>query len=135
MADPDRIRESAKRVKRELDRGNRVVVAVSAMKGETDRLLNLGMAINPRAGADCPREMDMLASTGEQVSIALMAIALNSLGYDSISLTGRQVGVYTDGAFMKAKITNITADRVKKELAKGKVVVVAGFQEWTRTMM
>ncbi|HOE12006.1 MAG TPA: aspartate kinase [bacterium] len=128
MADPNRICESAKRVKRELDRGNQVVVAVSAMKGETDRLLNLGMAINPRAGADCPREMDMLASTGEQVSIALMAIALNSMGYDSISLTGRQVGVYTDGAFMKAKITNITADRVKRELAEGKVVVVAGFQ-------
>ncbi|MFH1742241.1 MAG: aspartate kinase [bacterium] len=128
MADPDRIRQSALRVKRELDRGNKVVVAVSAMKGETDRLLNLGMAMDDRAGAESPREMDMLASTGEQVSIALMAIALNKMGYESISLTGRQVGIYTDGAYMKAQIKHIDGDRVRKELDEGKVVVVAGFQ-------
>jgi aspartate kinase len=128
MATPDRIRESARRVDRELKRGNKVVVAVSAMAGETDRLLELGKAMNPRAGAECPREMDVLASTGEQVSIGLMAIALNTMGYPSISLTGAQVGIYTDGAYMKAQLKRIDGDRVQKELADGKVVVVAGFQ-------
>lgn len=128
MADPDRIRESARRVDRELKRGNQVVVAVSAMKGETDRLLDLCMEMNPAAGADCPREMDMVASTGEQVSIGLMAIALNRMGYDAVSLTGRQLGIYTDGAFMKARINQIDGERARQELDKGKVVVVAGFQ-------
>jgi len=128
MADPDRIRESARRVDRELKRGNQVVVAVSAMKGETDRLLDLCTAMNPAAGADCPREVDMVASTGEQVSIGLMAIALNKMGHDAISLTGRQLGIFTDGAFMKARISQIDGERARKELGNGKVVVVAGFQ-------
>ncbi len=121
----ERIRNCANLVKREVDAGNQVVVAVSAMSGETNRLLGLADEIDP---ASSPRERDMLASTGEQVSIALLVMALHKIGIDAISLTGPQAGIVTDGAYMKAHILEIDNTRVLKHLSQGKVVAVAGFQ-------
>lgn len=125
MGSPERILESARFVTAARDAGDDVVVVVSAMAGETNRLLALADAVNPDGSA---RERDMLAAAGEQVSIALMALALEKQGYPAISLLADQVGIRTDDAFTRARITNIRQDRMRAELAKGKVVVVAGFQ-------
>lgn len=121
----ERIQHCAQLVKREVDADHFVVVAVSAMAGETNRLLALADAIDP---ASSPRERDMLASTGEQVSIALLSMALHKIGIDAISLTGPQAGIVTDGAFMKARIRSINTDRINQYLNQKKVVCVAGFQ-------
>ncbi|MGA1862702.1 aspartate kinase [Deferribacter thermophilus] len=121
----ERIKNVAKRVAKKKDEGHDVIVTVSAMAGETDRLINLLKEIDPKYD---PREYDMVVSTGEQVSIGLLAQALKSMGYDAISLTGPQIGMITDGAHSKARIVEITGERLRKELAKGKICVVAGFQ-------
>ncbi len=125
VGDLDRIRNVAVKVKAARDQGHQIVVVVSAMGGETNRLLDLARTITPRP---VPREMDVLLSTGEQVVIALMAIALESLGCSARSYTGAQVRITTDNTHTKARITHIDKDPIMADLAAGKVVVVAGFQ-------
>ena len=98
------------------------------MSGETNRLLALAKEVNPNAADLCPREMDMIAATGEQVSVGLLAIALQSIGVDAVSYTGWQVPVRTNDAFMKARIESIDGTRVRKDLDAGKVVIITGFQ-------
>ena len=105
--------------------GNDLVVAVSAMSGETNRLIALAHDITPRPS---PREMDVIMSTGEQVSIALLAIAIEKCGVPAVSYTGAQVKILTDSAHMKARIKGIDSDNIKRDLQAGKIVIVAGFQ-------
>jgi aspartate kinase len=121
----DRILEVAKKIAAARDRGERVVVVVSAMAGETDRLVHLGyqVAENPDE-----REFDLLLSTGEMVSSALLAIALNEMGCAAESFTGRQVGILTDSVHTKARIRKVDGDRILQALDQGKIAVVAGFQ-------
>jgi aspartate kinase len=126
----ERIQAVAQRVKRTVDEGHGVVVVVSAMAKETDRLVQLA---NRVATTPCRREMDMLLSTGEQVSIALLSMALQDLGQPAISLTGAQVGIATEPAHTRARIVNIETERLQRHLREGKVVVVAGFQGVTNT--
>ena len=125
VGDPERIKRVARRVVEEHREGNQVVVAVSAMGDTTDDLISLMKQVtnNPPE-----REMDMLLSTGEQISIALLAMAIRDLGSDVVSLTGGQVGIHTDDVHTKAKILRIETGRVREELDQGRVVVVAGFQ-------
>ena len=125
MGSPERIREVARRVERFVKEGHRVVVVVSAMSGETNRLLGLARELNPDAD---PRELDVIASTGEQVTIGLLAIALHKLGLKARSYTGFQVRILTDDAYSKARILAIDEANIRKDLAEGNVVVVAGFQ-------
>ena len=105
--------------------GNDLVVAVSAMSGETNRLIALAHDITPRPS---PREMDVIMSTGEQVSIARLAIAIEKRGVPAVSYTGAQVKILTDSAHMKARIKGIDSDNIKHDLQAGKIVIVAGFQ-------
>jgi aspartate kinase len=121
----DRIRNVAKRVARFHREGHQLVVVVSAMAGETNRLLALAreLSANPT-----PREVDVIAATGEQVTIGLLAIALHDLGLQAKSYTGAQVRIRTDNAHGKARILGIDEERVRKDLAEGTIVVVAGFQ-------
>lgn len=121
----ERIKNVARIVAKKKDQGHDVVVISSAMSGETDRLINLLKSIDPKYDL---REYDQLVSTGEQAAIPLVTQALKTLGYDAISYTGFQIGMITDGAHSSSKIVNITAERVKKSLAEGKIVVIAGFQ-------
>lgn len=121
----ERIIQVAGRIARSRDEGSQVVVVVSAMGDETDRLLSLAHTITP---APDERELDMLLSTGERVTIALLAIALNDLGYPARSFTGRQVGIITDSIHTRARIERITANRIQEALHEGIVPVVAGFQ-------
>lgn len=125
VADPERIMRCARRVAAERAAGNRVAVVVSAMGHTTDELIDLAGRITQ---APSPREMDMLMSTGEQVSVALMAMALHTLGVDAVSLTGGQAGIATDGAHRKARIASIDRARLEAILATGAVPVVCGFQ-------
>jgi aspartate kinase len=121
----DRIRSVAKRVARFHREGHQLVVVVSAMAGETNRLIALAreLSANP-----APREVDVIAATGEQVTIGLLAIALHDLGLKAKSYTGAQVRILTDNAHGKARILGIDEDRVRNDLAEGTIVVVAGFQ-------
>ncbi len=121
----ERIKKVAKRIAKRKDEGHDIVVTCSAMGGETDRLINLLTEISPKYD---PREYDMLVSTGEQASIALVTQALKEMGYDAISFTGPQIGMITDGAHSKARIKEISAERLKEAINKGKICVVAGFQ-------
>ena len=121
----ERINAVAERIKTWRDRGDQVVVVVSAMSGETDRLIGLAKAIQERPN---PREMDVLVSTGEQVTIALLCMALESIGCLAKSYTGGQVQVRTDSAHNKARIVDIDGEPVRADLDAGRVVVVAGFQ-------
>ena len=121
----ERIRNVAKIVEKKKDEGNDVIVAVSAMSGETDRLIGLLKEITPDYSL---REYDQLVSTGETACIPLVTQALLVDGYDAISLTGLQIGMETNNAHSKARILNIRGDRIKKALSEGKIVVVAGFQ-------
>ncbi|MGK7931758.1 MAG: aspartate kinase [Microcystaceae cyanobacterium] len=121
----ERIQAVAQRIKKTADQGNNVVVVVSAMGKTTDTLVNLAHDINP---VPCRREMDMLLSTGEQVSIALMSMALKTIGQDAISLTGAQVGIVTEAEHSRARILEIKPDRLQHHLQQGQVIVVAGFQ-------
>lgn len=121
----ERIQEVAKRIVRHRDKGDLIVVVVSAMSGETDKLIALINDINPDGSS---REKDMVLSTGEQVTIGLLSLALESRGCPVVSYTGTQAGIKTDNAFSKARINNIDGDKIKNDLSEGKVVVVAGFQ-------
>ncbi len=125
VGDVKRIEAVAERVARTQRAGNQVVVVVSAMSGETDRLLGLAKAIDPRIAG---RELDVLLSTGEQVTIALLCMALNRHGVPAVSYTGGQVRILTDSAFNKARIEAIDEHRVRADLDAGRVTVVAGFQ-------
>jgi aspartate kinase len=121
----ERIREVAKKVVPARHSGERVVVVVSAMAGETDRLVKLGYQISENPDE---REFDLLLSTGEMVSSALLAIALTDMGYAAESFTGRQVGILTDSVHTKARIRKIDGERIFQALDQGKIAVVAGFQ-------
>jgi aspartate kinase len=121
----ERILAVAEKVKRYCDEGNQLVVVVSAMSGETNRLLTLARGIDE---FNDPREMDVLVSTGEQVTIALLAMALQKIGCPARSYTGGQVHILTDSAYSKARIRDIDGARVQADLEAGRVVVIAGFQ-------
>jgi aspartate kinase len=125
VGSPDRIRAVARRLVARKRAGDDVVAVVSAMGHVTDELVDLAKQICPEPP---DREMDMLLSTGEQVSIALLAMAIIAEGFDAVSFTGPQVGIVTDAVHSKAKITEVRADRVRAALGEGKVVIVAGFQ-------
>src|SRR5450432_3537523 len=121
----ERIRNVALRVARFHREGHQLVVVPSAMSGETNRLLALAKDLSPNPD---PRELDVVASTGEQVTIGLLAIALQELGVKAKSYTGAQVQVLTDSAFTKARILKIDEENIRRDLAAGIVVIVAGFQ-------
>src|SRR5207344_1776945 len=121
----ERIRNVARRVARFHREGHQLVIVPSAISGETNRLLGLARELSPNPD---PRELDVVASTGEQVTIGLLAIALHELGVKAKSYTGAQVQVLTDSAFTKARILKIDEARIRKDLAAGTVVIVAGFQ-------
>ena len=122
---PEKMKAAAGRAVSEFRAGNQVLVVVSAMGDQTDELISLAQKIHPEPE---PREMDMLMAVGEQMSIALMAIAIHSLDCKAISLTGAQAGIRTDGVSSKAKIKTIDTGRVRREIEKGQIVIVAGFQ-------
>lgn len=125
MADTDRIKNVARRVVEKKLEGHQVVVVVSAMGDTTDELIELARQISKNPPH---RETDMLLSTGEQISIALLSMAINELGHPAISLTGPQVGITTNTVHTKAKITAVSSERLNEELSLGRIVVVAGFQ-------
>src|SRR4030067_1258858 len=125
VKDPERIKNVAARVLKAKDQGHQVVVVVSAMAGETDKLIRLAQQATSMSDE---RELDVLVSTGEQVSIALLAIALKTMGCDAKSYLGFQIKIATDSAFGKARITGIGSERMLEDLRNGRVVVVAGFQ-------
>lgn len=125
VADSQKILAAARKAVRAQQDGNQVVMVVSAMGKNTDVLVDLAREISDQPPA---REMDMLLSTGEQVSVALMAMAIHSLGYEAISLTGAQIGIKTDSTHTKARIQSISTDRVRRALDEGKIVIAAGFQ-------
>lgn len=126
----ERIQAVAQRVKATVEAGNSVVVVVSAMGKTTDGLVKLANDITPQPSR---REMDMLLSTGEQVSIALLTMALHAQGQEAISLTGAQVGIVTEAEHTRARILKIKTDRLQRHLNEGKVIVVAGFQGISQT--
>ena len=125
VANPEKIINVAKRIISYKKKGYDIVVVVSALGDTTDNLLSLASKV---AHSPSDRELDMLISTGEQVSMALLAMAVNKLGKEAISFTGAQVGIITDSSHTKARILNIDAKRIRVELKKGKIVIVAGFQ-------
>jgi aspartate kinase len=125
VGDVERIRNVARRVLKSKNQGHEVVVVVSAMSGETDKLIRLAQQVTPIPDE---RETDVLISTGEQVSIALLAIALKDMGVDAKSYLGFQIKIATDSAFGKARITGIESEKVLNDLKGGRIVVVAGFQ-------
>lgn len=125
VANPERIKEVARRVGKTKDSGHDVIVVVSAMSGETDKLIKLAKQITETPDE---RELDMLVSTGERVTIALLAMALQNIGHSSQSFTGRQVGIITDSFHTKARIERVSAERVRNALDEGRIPVVAGFQ-------
>ena len=125
-----RIKEVAKRIATSKEEGNNLVVVVSAMGHTTDELVNLANSLSSNPPQ---REMDMLLATGEQVSIALLSIALNELGIQATSMTGPQVGIVTESAHGKARILEVKTERIKSLLDEGKIVVVAGFQGTSRS--
>ena len=136
VADCEKIRAAARKAVRAHQQGHQVVVVVSAMGKNTDQLIALAREINSRPPA---REMDMLLSTGEQVSVALMAMAVDAMGYEAVSLTGGQIGIFTDSSHTKARIRSISTDRLKQALDAGKIVIAAGFQgideDWNITTL
>jgi len=125
VTNTDRIKNVAQRIARYKRRGHALVVVVSALGDTTDNLLTLAGQITQ---APSEREIDMLISTGEQISVALLAMALHKMNVDAISFTGAQVGIMTDCSHTKAKIVDVSAERIKRELKKNRVVIVAGFQ-------
>ncbi|HAE63143.1 MAG TPA: aspartate kinase [Eubacteriaceae bacterium] len=131
VGDIDRIKNVAKKVIKTKESGKNVVVVVSAMGDTTDDLVKMAYKINDNPHK---REMDMLLSTGEQISISLLAMAIQSLDHDVISLTGAQCGILTSSRHSKAKIDAINTERIEKELKMGKIVIVAGFQGVNKDM-
>ncbi len=129
VADTDKIKKVADAVIREKELGNDVVVVVSAMGHTTDYLVKMAKDLSPNPSA---REMDMLLSTGEGVSIALLAMAIQAKGYEAVSLNAMQIGIITENVHMKARIIDIKTDKLQEQLKKGKIIVVAGFQGMTQ---
>jgi aspartate kinase len=125
VADADKIRNVARRIAAAAETGDRVVAVVSARGKTTDGLVQLANEISDRPN---PREMDMLLSTGERISCALMAMALHDLGHQAVSFTGSQAGIFTDNAHTQARIVEIRADRIRAALGEGNIALVAGFQ-------
>src|ERR1043166_9446202 len=125
VADSQKILAAARKAVRAQQEGNQVVRVGSAMGKNTDVLVDLAHAISDEPPA---REMDMLLSTGEQVSVALMAMAITSLGHKAISLTGAQIGIRTDSTHTRARIRSISTDRMRQLLDEGNIVIAAGFQ-------
>ena len=125
VADIDRIKNVANRIKQRKDKNDDIVVVVSAMGKSTDNLIAMAKSLSQNPDK---REMDVLLSTGEQVTISLLSIALNEMGIKAVSLTGAQAGIKTDGIHMKNKIVDVDDERIRKYLAEGNVVIVAGFQ-------
>ena len=125
VQDVNRINKVADRIIATSEQGYEVVAVVSAMGKTTDELVNLAKQINPQPPA---REMDALLSTGEKISAALLAMAIEAKGYSSLSLTGGQAGILTEPVYSKAKIQDIDPTRIKKELSSGKIVIITGFQ-------
>jgi aspartate kinase len=131
VADAERIKNVARRIVATKDKGNQVVVVVSAMGDTTDELIELAYQLAEEPSA---RELDLLLSTGEIVSSTLLAMALRDMGCEAISLSGAQAGIHTDSAHRQARILKVEAKRVVKELEAGKIVIVAGFQGVTGEM-
>jgi len=131
VANAERIKSVAQRIARTKDGGNQVVVVVSAMGDTTDELIQLAYHVSEKPDS---RELDVLLSTGEVVASTLLAMALHGRGYPAISLTGAQAGIRTDAAYSRARILNVESKRVVKELEKGNIVIVAGFQGITDEM-
>jgi len=125
VADLELVRNVARRIVETKKKGHPVVVVVSAMGQTTDELLEMAYQITSRPDE---REVDMLLSSGEQISIALLAMAIHSLGCEAISFTGAQVGIVTDNRHTKARIIKINPDKIKRQLRKGNIVIIAGFQ-------
>jgi aspartate kinase len=125
LADAEKIKNIARRVAKAKEEGNQIVVVVSAMGHTTGNLIKLACEINERPG---DRELDVLLSTGEIVSSTLLAMALETLGYNAVSLTGAQAGIHTDSSYSQARILRIDTKRVMNELKKGNIAIVAGFQ-------
>jgi aspartate kinase len=125
VADAERVKAAASRIVQRKEEGNRVVAVLSARGQTTDELVAMAHEVSDRPH---PREMDMLLSTGERVSCALAAMVINDLGHEAISLTGSQAGIVTDTSHTKAKIVEVRAERIRKGLDDGKIVLVAGFQ-------
>lgn len=125
LSDPARIRRAAKRAIHEVQEGNQVVAVVSAQGDTTDRLVAAAATVAPNR---TQREMDAYLASGEQLSAGLMAMAIQSMGWPAISLTGWQAGILTDGEHGDARILTLANQRISKELAAGNIVVVAGFQ-------
>ena len=130
VANVERIKAVADRVSRTAKQGNKMVVVVSAMAGETDKLIGLAQQASSNPSE---REMDLLLSSGERVTSALTAMAIEDLGHKAMALTGRQMGIVTDAVHTKAKIEKITAEKAKKALNESYVIVVAGFQGITES--
>jgi len=131
VANAERIRNVARRIVKTKEQGNKVVVVVSAMGDTTDELIELAYQISEKPDS---RELDVLLSTGEVVSSTLLAMALHGMGYPAISLSGAQAGIRTDSSYSRARILQIEPKRVVRELEKGNIVIVAGFQGITEDM-
>ncbi|MRW88495.1 aspartate kinase [Duganella sp. FT80W] len=125
MGSTDRIKNVARRVAKWHDAGHRIVVVPSAMSGETNRLIGLAKEIQAQPD---PRELDMIASTGEQVSVGLLSMALQAIGKKAVAYAGWQVAIKTDSAYTKARIQSIDNDKVNRDLDDGKIVIITGFQ-------
>ena len=125
VAGPEEIKRAARRMVAAREAGNSVVAVLSARGKTTDELVASAYEISDRPD---PREMDMLLSTGERISCALAAMAINDMGHKAVSLTGSQAGIVTDSSHTKAKIIDVKADRIRDGLAEDKIVLVAGFQ-------
>src|SRR6202035_662900 len=125
VADAERIKRAAQRIVAQRERGSRVVAVLSARGKTTDELIAMAHEVSPDP---YPREMDMLLSTGERISCALCAMAINDLGHRAISLTGSQAGIVTDTSHTKARILDVRADRIREALEQDLIVLAAGFQ-------
>ncbi|GAH59096.1 unnamed protein product, partial [marine sediment metagenome] len=125
VADSEKIKSVARRIARAKDEGNQLVVVVSAMGDTTDELIRMAQQVSEQPGE---RELDMLLSTGELISSTLLVMALESLGYKAVSLTGAQAGIQTDSSYSQARILRVDPQRILGELEKGNIVIVAGFQ-------
>src|SRR6201993_2332048 len=125
VADAERIKRAARRMVRARECGQRVVGVLSARGKTTDELIAMAEEVSP---APDPREMDMLLSTGERISCALCAMAINDLGHRAISFTGSQAGIVTDTSHTKARILEVRAERIREALSEDLIVLVAGFQ-------
>src|SRR3989442_6999987 len=129
VGSPERIHHVAERIVRTRRGGADLVVVVSAMGDATDDLIGLARQVSTRSH---PREMDMLLTAGERISMALVSMAVNDRGQEAVSFTGSQSGIVTDASHTRAKILEVKADRIREELDRGRVVIVAGFQGVSR---